>query len=623
LTDRPSLGALMKDELLANAWRRKEGRDLRPLMRIAPFVGDHPVDAIMGLLFLLSSAAATLLLTAGARWVIDQGFTSHNRAELVTMFLWAGGLAGVLAVTTGLRLYFLYKLGERVVADLRQVAFRHVLGLDMAHVSTLPTGEVLSRMTTDMTMVESIVGNVVPVALRNLVTLAGALVWMVVVSPNFTGAVLLLIPVLLTPMFLMSRRLQRLSVQAQDRFAEAVGYASEGLGALETVQAFGQENAVSARFNGAVEGAFEASRAQIRARGILSALMIALIFGGLLALLYQSALAVSVQHTLSPGALFQLLALAFFAANAVKELSEVWGQIQKASGAAERIVAMLNTVPVIRAPVHPVPLPSPARGEVRFENVSFAYPGRAGSLALEGFTLIARPGERVALVGPSGAGKSTVLRLLLRFYDPDDGVVRLDGIDLKTADPREVRSRMALVAQEAPLFSGSAAENILFGCPRASERQVREAALAAQAEGFIAAMPHGFDTLVGEQAKTLSGGQRQRLAIARALIRRSPVLLLDEATSALDAESERLVQQALHQAMEGRTTLVIAHRLATVLEADRIVVMDCGKVVEQGRHEDLLRRGGLYARLARLQFGIKGGAAGAHLRSVSARAARL
>ena len=605
MTSRPRLGTLMKDEFLADAWRRKKGRDLRPLMRLVPFVRAHPGNAVLGLLFLLISAVALLLLTAGARWVIDQGLASHDREALVRMFLWAGGVAVVLAVTTGLRLYFLYKLGERVVADLRKVVFRHVLGLDLAHFTTLRTGEVLSRMTTDMTMIESIVGNVVPVALRNLVTLAGALIWMVVVSPNFTGAVLLLIPVLLTPMFLMSRRLQQLSVRAQDRFAEAVGHASEGLGALETVQAFGQEDAVSARFNGAVEGAYEASRAQLRARGVLAGLMIALIFGGLLALLYQSAIAVSIQHSLSPGALFQLLALAFFAANAVKDLSEVWGQIQKASGAAERIVTMMDASPAITTPAYPAPLPRPARGEVRFEDVSFAYPGRSGAPALDGFTLTARPGERVALVGPSGAGKSTVLRLLLRFYDPDRGVVRLDGVDLSTADPREVRSRLALVAQDAPLFSGSAAENILFGRPDATARQVREAALAAQAESFLVCMPQGFNTLVGEHAKSLSGGQRQRLAIARALIRRSPVLLLDEATSALDAESERLVQQALHRAMEGRTTLVIAHRLATVLEADRIVVMDAGKVVEQGRHEDLLCRGGLYARLAMLQFGVK------------------
>ena len=604
-TGRPSLGAVMKDEFLADAWRRDKNRDLRPLMRLVPFVRAHPLDAGLGLLFLLVSAAALLALTGGARLVIDGGFAGQDKASLIRTFSWAGGLAGVLAVTTGLRLYFLYKLGERVVADLRQQVFRHVLGLDLTHFLNLRTGEVLSRMTTDMTIVEGTVGNVIPVALRNMVTLAGALVWMVVVSPSFAWLVLFLVPLLLTPVFLLSRSMQRLSVHAQDCFAEAIGYAGEGLGALDTVQAFGQEDAVAGRFNASVESAFDASLAQIRARGALSGVMIALIFLGMLWLLYQSAIAVIVEHSLSAGALFQLLALAFFAANAVKDLSEVWGQIQKASGAAERVAEMMDARPAISAPVHPTPLPVPARGEVSFEGVSFAYPGRDGPPALNGFSLRARPGERVALVGPSGAGKSTVLRLLLRFYDPDAGVVRIDGVDLAAADPREVRSRMALVAQEAPLFSGSATDNIMFGRQGATLEDVRHAAVAAQAEGFINALPHGFDTLIGEHAKTLSGGQRQRLAIARALIRRSPILLLDEATSALDAENERLVQHALHEAMAGRTTLVIAHRLATVLEADRIVVMDAGRVVEEGRHAELLIKGGLYARLARLQFGAE------------------
>jgi len=596
---------MMKDEILADAFTGEKGRDLRPLMRLLPFVRAHPVDAVLGLGFLLISAVALLVLTEGARQVIDGGFAMHSRQALVRIFGWGGAVAGVLALATGLRLYFLYKLGERVVADMRQAVFRHVLGLDLGHFVELRTGEVLSRMTTDMTMIEGIVGNVVPVALRNVVTLAGALIWMVAISPNLTGFVLLLIPALLTPLFLMSRRMQKLSVHAQDRFAEAVGYAGETLSALETVQAFGQENAVSGRFNASVEQAFEASRAQLRARGLLSGLMITVIFLGMLALLYQAAFAVIVHHSLTAGALFQLLALAFFAANAVKDLSEVWGQIQKASGAAERIAQMMDARPAIFRPVHPVPLPAPAKGEVSFEGVRFAYPGRLGPPALDGFSLRARPGERVALVGPSGAGKSTVLRLLLRFYDPDGGVVRLDGVDLSTADPEEVRARMALVAQDAPLFSGSVSENILFGRHNGSPDQIRAAALAAQAEGFITALPQGFSTLVGEHAKTLSGGQRQRLAIARALIRQSPVLLLDEATSALDAENERLVQHALHEAMIGRTTLVIAHRLATVLEADRIVVMDAGRVVEEGRHGDLILRGGLYARLARLQFGAE------------------
>ncbi len=599
---RPGLGALMKDQLLHEAWSRDKGRGLGPLFRLIPFVKSHPVDAFLGLTFMLISSGAILGLSAAARWVIDGGFSVREPGALARVFLMAGAVATVLALATGLRLYFLFKLGERVVADLRKMVFRHVLGLDLTHFLKLRTGEVLSRLTTDMSIVEGIVGNVIPVAMRNLVTLIGALVWMMVVSPSLTFMVLLMIPILLTPMLVMSRRLQALSARAQDRFAEAVGYAGEGLGAIDTVQAFGQEDSVAGRFNGAVESAFEASRAQIRARGVLSFLMITVIFGGMLALLYRSALAVIVEHSLTPGALFQLLGLAFLAANAVKDLSEVWGQIQKASGAAERIVAMMDTTPAIRTPARPEPMPRPSRGDIVFENVRFAYPGRAGPPALDGFSLHARPGERVALVGPSGAGKSTVLRLLLRFYDPDSGTVRIDGVDLTRADPAEVRARLALVAQEAPLFSGSAADNIRFGRPGATTDEVRVAALAAQAEGFLKALPQGFDTAVGEHAKTLSGGQRQRLAIARALIRRSPILLLDEATSALDAENERLVQQALHEAMHGRTTLVIAHRLATVLEADRIVVMDAGRVVEEGKHAELLARGGLYARLARLQF---------------------
>jgi ATP-binding cassette subfamily B protein len=599
---RHGLGALMQDQILNEAWRREKSRSLRPLLRLAPFVRAHPLDAILGMTFMLLSSGAILCLTLGARWVIDGGFAVHTQSALIRVFLMAGSVAVVLALATGFRLYFLFKLGERVVVDLRKQVFRHVLALDLGHFLKLRTGEVLSRLTSDMSIVEAIVGNVVPVAIRNLVTLAGALAMMIIVSPNFTFFVMLLIPLMLTPMVVMSRRLQSLSARAQDRFAQAVGLAGEGLGAIDTVQAFCQEDAVAARFNGAVESAFDASRAQIRARGALSFLMILTIFGCMLGLIYQSALDVIVRHTLSGGSLFQLLGLAFLAANAVKDLSEVWGQVLKASGAAERIIAMLDTAPAIRPPARPAPMPKPARGEVSFENVSFAYPGREGPPALDGFSLSARPGERVALVGPSGAGKSTVLRLLLRFYDPTAGVVRIDGVDLTRADPGEARARLALVAQEAPLFSGSVADNIRFGQPGASEEAVRAAARAAQAEGFIEALPQGFATTVGEHAKTLSGGQRQRLAIARALIREAPILLLDEATSALDAESERLVQVALHEAMHGRTTLVIAHRLATVLEADRIVVMEAGRVVEEGRHGELLAKGGLYARLAKLQF---------------------
>ncbi len=602
---RPSLGGLMKDAFRVDAWRRERGRDLRPLRRLIPFVRAHRTDAILGAIFLTLSSVALLSLSLGIRVVTDRGPQVHDHAGLLRVFALLGGAAVVLALATGLRMYFLYKLGERVVADLRQVVFRHVLGLDLTHFLTLRTGEVLSRMTTDMTIVEGTVGNVIPVALRNSLTLLGSLGMLVILSARFTLLVLVLIPLLLTPLLLIGRHMQRLSVRAQDRFAEAVGYAGEGLEALETVQAFGQEDEVSARFDRAIENAFVASRAQIRVSGLMSSLMISLIFAGMLVLLYQSAVAVIFDHTMSPGALLQLLILALVAANALKDLSEVWSQIQKGSGAAQRIVAMLDTQPIIAAPAHPIALPSPALGEIDFKQVRFAYPGRSDLPALNGFSLHVRPGERVALVGPSGAGKSTVFRLLLRFYDPDAGVVSIDGVDLRQTDPRRARDRMALVAQDAPLFSGSAADNIAFGRRGADVADIRAAARAAQAEGFLNALPEGFDTLVGERAKTLSGGQRQRVAIARALIRHSPILLLDEATSALDAENERLVQHALHGAMEGRTTLVIAHRLATVLEADRIVVMDAGRVVEEGRHADLLARGGLYARLARLQFGAE------------------
>ena len=602
IPNRPSLGGVMKEAFQLDGWRRQRRRDLRPLTRLIPYVIAHWGDASLGALFLVVSTVSLLALTGGARMVLDQGFAGHGH-HLIRIFLWLSAVAVALAASTGLRIYFVYKLGERVVADLRQAVFRHVLGLDMAHFAKVRTGEILSRLTTDMTIVEGAVGNTLPVALRNLLALAGSVSLMVVVSPAFTGIVAVLAPALLAPLLLMGRRMQKLSVRAQDRFAEAIGIAGESLEAIETVQAFGQEAAVSRRFDGAIERAFAASRRQIRAAGLLSSLMILVIFAGMLTLLYRCAVAVLIDRTMSPGVLLQLLILALLAANAMKDLAETWGQVQKASGAAERVAAIMDARPAIAPPAAPAALPWPARGGVRFSAVDFAYPGRERQPALRAFSLEVRSGERVALVGPSGAGKSTVFRLLLRFHDPDAGTVTLDGVDLRDADPAQVRARLALVAQETPLFAADAQSNIAFGRDDATAEAVRAAARAAQAEGFLDALPHGFRTLLGERGKTLSGGQRQRLAIARALIRGAPVLLLDEATSALDAESERLVQQALRQAMRGRTTLVIAHRLATVLEADRIVVMDAGRVVEEGRHADLIARRGLYARLARLQFG--------------------
>ncbi|HKR87258.1 MAG TPA: ABC transporter transmembrane domain-containing protein, partial [Phenylobacterium sp.] len=498
--------------------------------------------------------------------------------------------------------FFITKLGERVVADLRKVVYGRILTLDPAFFLHTRTGEVLSRLTTDIQIIETLVGGSVSVALRNLLTLVGGIVLMVVVSPHLTGLVLLLIPLVVAPLALFGHRVRKLTASTQDRFAEAVGLAGESLDALETVQAFGREQSAAERFGLAVEASFNTSLKRIAARALMTALVIGLVFGGVV-LIFWFGVHQTLQGRLSSGALIQFAILAVLSAGSVGALGETWGDVQKAAGAMERIGDLLDARPNVQAPAHPRPLPAPARGELAFQDVTFTYPGRPELPALHEFSLSVRPGERVALVGPSGAGKSTVFRLLLRFYDPQAGRILLDGVDLKDADPAQVRARMALVAQDSPLFSGSALDNVRFGREDASPEALRAAIRAAQAEGFLEALPQGLGSLVGERARGLSGGQRQRLAIARALVREAPILLLDEATSALDAENERLVQAALDRAMTGRTTLVIAHRLATVLKADRIVVMDEGRVVEQGAHHELVARNGLYARLAALQFG--------------------
>jgi ATP-binding cassette subfamily B protein len=528
---------------------------------------------------------------------------THAAALIDRAFLILAGVAVALALTTGARFYFVNKLGERVVADLRTALYGHVVKLDQAYFLKVRTGEVLSRLTTDLAIVETMVGATVAVALRNFLTLLGALTVMVIVNPALTGFVMLIVVLILSPLFVVGRRVRRLSVAAQTRFAEAVGYAGETLDALETVQAFGREAAVTARFKGAVETAFKVSVARIGARAAMTVLVMILATGGIGLVLWQASLDVFVKNSMSSGALLQFVFLAVLAAGSVGSLGEAWGDIQKTAGAMARIGEILDAKPAIAAPLHPTPLPTPARGEIVFDKVTFAYPGRPDLPALSGFDLVVKPGERVALVGPSGAGKSTVLRLLLRFYDPQGGGIRLDGVDIREADPSQVRARMALVSQEAPLFSGTALDNLRFGRAEASDADLAAAAKAAQAETFLAALPGGAEAALGERAKTLSGGQRQRLAIARALLRNAPILLLDEATSALDAENERLIQHALADAMVGRTSLVIAHRLATVLAADRIVVMDAGRVVEVGTHAELITRGGLYAGLAELQFG--------------------
>ena len=598
---RPSAGHLLKQAFQAAAGKRGDRKDLRPLAELAPYLKANPYDTAMSVLFIVLSSTATLALTLALRWLVDHGIQSHSTLALAVSFVIAAAVAGLFALATAFRIYFVNKLGERVVVDLRKAVYDHVLKLDLAQVIKVRTGELLSRMTTDMTIVERMISNGAPVAIRCTLTLLGAVVLLLAVSPRFTGWVVVVLPLGLLPLFMLAGRLKRLSSHAQDRFAEAIGCAGEGLEGLETVLAFGQERAVAGQFGQALERAFAASRRFIRARVIATGLMICLIAAGILAVLYRCALAVF-QHHMTPGVLLQLLMLSMLAASSARELGEVWGEIQKASGALDRISELMAWRPTIAAPARRRPMPKPARGEIEFTDVTFSYPGREDELALNGFSLKVRRGERVALVGPSGAGKSTVFRLLLRFYDPVQGQVAIDGVDLREADPREVRQRLALVAQDAALFSGSASDNIRFGNAEADAEALQAAASAAQAADFLAALPEGFETPIGERARTLSGGQRQRLVIARALVRDAPILLLDEATSALDAENERLVQQAMHQAMDGRTSIVIAHRLATVLEADRIVVMDRGRVVEQGSHAELLARDGLYARLARLQF---------------------
>ncbi len=597
---RPGAGALLVEQMGEAGARRERRRDVRPLGRLFPYAMRHKGHVAMAGVWLILSTAASLALTAAARGAIDNGF-ENDGAQLNLWFLLLGANALFLGFATAVRYYFVTKTGERVIADLRQGLFGRILTLDPAFYASMNTGEVLSRLTTDIALVETLLTTSVSFALRNFLTMIGGIVLLFIVSPKLTGLVLLVVPVLLGPIFLFGRTVRKLTVASQDRFANAVGFAGESVDAIETVQAFGRETSAIARFGAAVEAAFGVSLVRMRARALMTAMIIVVMFGGVTLVLWLGAQDV-IQGRMTPGALLQFVLLSVFAAGAVGALGESWGDVQKAAGAMERIDELMRAEAAIRPPETPTILPEPPTGEVSMSAVQFAYPGRPDLPALKGFSLTVRPGETVALVGPSGAGKSTVFRLLLRFYDPQSGMVSVDGVDVRAADPVAVRSRFAWVSQEAPLFSGSASENIRFGRELATDEEVRAAAEEAQALGFVEALPEGFDTPLGERGKSLSGGQRQRMAIARALVRDAPILLLDEATSALDAENERLVQAALDQAMEGRTTIVIAHRLATVLRADRIVVMEEGKVVQEGTHQSLIAQGGLYARLAELQF---------------------
>jgi ATP-binding cassette subfamily B protein len=579
----------------------KPRRNLRPLASLLPYVQRYRWRAAAALCALIVAALTTLVVPVAIRRMIDFGFTDRGLALIDKYFLVMIGVAAVLALSSALRYYLVTTLGERIVADLRSDVFAHLTSLSSAFFDTARSGELVSRLTADTTQIKAAVGSSVSVALRNLVLFIGASIMMVVTSPQLSAYVLAAIPLIVLPLYAFGRAVRRRSRTAQDTLADASAYAAELIGAIRVLQAFTNERLATARFGGAVERAFDAARNSIRARAVLTAFAIFLVSTSVVIVLWLGAQDV-LAAKITPGRLGQFVLYAVFAAGALGSLSEIGGEVAQASGAAERLFELLVIKPVIDRPPQPRALPLPPRGEVAFSDVDFAYPTRLQHPTLRGVTFQVRRGEKVAIVGPSGAGKSTIFHLLLRFYDPLAGQVTLDGVRLTDLDPADLRARIALVPQDSVMFATSVRDNIRFGRVDASDAEVAHAAQLAHAADFIAALPEGLDTPVGERGVTLSGGQRQRIAIARAILRDAPLLLLDEATSSLDAESETLVAAALAELMRERTTIVIAHRLATVLSCDRILVMNEGRIVEEGNHQALVANGGLYARLAKLQF---------------------
>jgi len=584
---------------VAKVGDRKKGKPAL-LKRLLPFFAPYRWQAFAAGLALMSAAFFTLLMPVALRRVIDLGFDQDKAQYIDQYFLAMIAVAGLLAIATSLRYYFVTRLGERIVTDIRRDVYNHAIGMSPRFFEKIRTGETLSRINTDTTLVQTLVASTVSIGLRNILLLIGGVVMLLLTSGKLTGLVLLIVPIIVVPIILMGRRVRGFSKIAQDKIAETSAIAGETLSSVRDVQSFTQEDGSRDRFGAAAEGAFAASQKRISARSRLTAIVIFLLFTGIVGVMWIGASDV-INGRMTAGELGQFILYAVIVAGAFAALSEMWTQLQQAAGATERLVEILDTETDIEAPANPLALPEP-RGQIAFRNVSFSFPSRPDEKALDDVNLRIEPGETVALVGPSGAGKTTIFHLLQRFYDPSHGTIHLDGVGLADADPKAIRSRLAIVPQEPAIFAASVMDNILFGRPEATEDTAKRAAEAAAASGFIEALPEGYATEVGERGVMLSGGQKQRIAIARAILRDAPVLLLDEATSALDAESERDVQQAFERLAKDRTTLVIAHRLATVKKADRIIVLEDGKIVAEGTHDTLVAEGGLYARLARLQF---------------------
>jgi len=575
---------------------------LKTLARVGRFLRPYGRQVVYAAVALLVAAAAVLTIGQGLKFVVDRGFAAGSGADLDRTLAFMLGVVIVMAGATYARFTFVSWLGERVTADLRRAVFDHLLALPPAWFETMRTGEVISRLTNDTAMLETVIGSSASMAIRNVLLMAGGLVMLALTSAKLTLLVLVGVPLVLVPILFFGRRVRRLARASQDRVGAVGAYVDEALHEIRTVQAYGHEEEDRRQFGRRVEDAFATALARIRQRALLVAAVILLVFGAVGVILWIGGHDV-VAGRLSPGQLSAFVFYAVIVAGAAGTISETVGDLQRAAGATERLFELLAIDPAIRAPAQPVPLPVPARGTVALAGVTFHYPSRPDTAALAGFTLDVAAGEKVALVGPSGAGKTTVFALLLRFYDPQEGTVAIDGVDVRAADPGEVRARLAVVPQDPVIFAASVAENVRYGRPGASDEDVRAACAAAFAAEFVERLPDGYDSFLGERGVRLSGGQRQRLAIARAILADRPILLLDEATSALDAESERTVQLALERLMAGRTVLIIAHRLATVRHADRIVVLDAGRAVATGTHDELTRSNPLYARLAALQFG--------------------